>query len=117
MPTGQPMPAFERGAVVRVPFPYTNRPIRQRRPALVVSASGLAEHLLWVVMITSAGNRRWESDIALTEDYADMGLPAPSLIRPAKIATIDADSAETLGHVPPAVLARVERALRLHLGM
>jgi hypothetical protein len=29
---------FERGDVVRVPFPYTDRPTRQHRPALVVSA-------------------------------------------------------------------------------
>jgi len=49
------MASFEQGDVVRVPFPYTNRPTRQARPALVVSRGNAEEGfgLLWVVMITS----------------------------------------------------------------
>jgi len=35
--------SFERGDVVRVPFPYTDRATRQRRPALVVSCGGIGE--------------------------------------------------------------------------
>ena len=31
------MPTFSQGDVVKVPFPYTDRPTRQSRPALVVS--------------------------------------------------------------------------------
>jgi len=113
------MPAFERGTVVRVPFPYTDRPIRQRRPALVVSAEGLGDggQLLWVVMITSAENRRWPRDIALVDNYAEVGLPAPSLIRPSKIATIETTHAEPLGHVDQATLLRLDQALRDQLGL
>ena len=50
------MPDFEQGDIVRVPFPYTDRSTRQRRPALVISAGGLGEdrRLIWVAMITSA---------------------------------------------------------------
>jgi mRNA interferase MazF len=29
------MPGFDAGTIVRVPFPYTHRPVRQHRPALV----------------------------------------------------------------------------------
>ena len=84
------MPIFERGTLVRVPFPYTNRPVQQRRPALVVSAPHFCDtsHLLWVVMITSAANRLWPGDVSLVDMFAQCGLPAPSVIRPAKIATI-----------------------------
>jgi hypothetical protein len=32
------MPIFEPWDIVRVPFPYTDRPVRQRRPALIVAA-------------------------------------------------------------------------------
>jgi hypothetical protein len=53
------MPPFERWDVVAVPFPYVERPIQQRRPALVVAA-GLG-------------------------DPHDL----PSLVRAAKIATIE----------------------------
>ena len=112
------MPTFDRGTVVRVPFPYTDRPITQRRPALVVSDRlGDGDHLLWVVMITSAENRRWPSDIELIADHVQVGLPAPSLIRPAKIATIDADQAEALGRVGADVLARLDAILIRHLGL
>jgi mRNA interferase MazF len=40
-------------------------------------------------MITSAENRGWAGDVPVS-DLALAGLPAPSVIRTAKIATIDA---------------------------
>jgi mRNA interferase MazF len=113
------MPSFERGDVVRVPFPYTDRSTRQRRPALVVSAGGIGENngLLWVVMITSAENRPWPGDFSVGKRYAEAGLPAPSIIRPCKIATIAARHAEPLGRIKPALMARVGLALRNFLGV
>ena len=50
------MPSFEVWDLVKVPFPYTDRPVRQRRPALVIAAGELeaAHGLLWLVMVTSA---------------------------------------------------------------
>jgi mRNA interferase MazF len=53
------MAIFEVWDRVKVPFPYTDRPVRQRRPALVVVAAEIeATHgLLWPVMITGAENR------------------------------------------------------------
>lgn len=107
------MPTFERGDVVRVPFPYTDRSTRQARPALVVSAARLeGDHgLLWVLMITSAENRGWPGDVVISKPTA-AGLPAASVIRTAKIATIDAADATRLGRIPAAVLRRVDLQLR-----
>jgi mRNA interferase MazF len=112
------MPGFERGDVVRVPFPYTDRATRQHRPALVVSDGPIGEEgaLLWVVMITSAGNRAWPDDVALGEDYAKAGLPAPSVIRPCKLATIEARHAQTLGRVASAQFEQVSAVLKRCLG-
>jgi mRNA interferase MazF len=91
------MPSFEPGTIVKVPFPYTDRATRQRRPALVLPGPDVGTYrLLWVAMITSAENRSWPCDIAI-DDYAASGLPAPSVVRPAKIATIEAQDAEPLG--------------------
>lgn len=92
------MPTFDVWDVVKVPFPYTDRPIRQRRPALVIAAGELqARHgLLWLAMITSAANRGWPGDVAVS-DPREAGLPAASIVRPAKIATIEARDAERLG--------------------
>jgi antitoxin PrlF len=55
---GGPMPGFDAWDVIKVPFPYTDRPVRQRRPAL----------------ITSAENRGWPGDVAVS-DLAAAGLP------------------------------------------
>ena len=59
------MQTFERGDVIKVPFPYTDRATRQSRPAVVVSTDQLQDlhGLLWVVMITSAKNRGWPDDV------------------------------------------------------
>jgi len=110
------MAIFEPWDVVKVPFPYTDRPVRQRRPALIVAAGDLqAEHgLLWLVMITSAANRGWPGDVVVS-DLAAAGLPAPSIVRPAKIATIDPRDAERLGALPPADRSAVRAYLRERL--
>lgn len=111
------MPIFEQGDVVRVPFPYTDGVARQYRPALVVSRGAIGEggHLLWVVMITSAANRAWPDDVDFGASYSSAGLPAPSRIRPAKIATIDAVRAEPLGRTGADIVSRVLDSVRAYL--
>ena len=112
------MPSFSRGDIVRVPFPYTDGRTTQKRPALVVSdgAVGDAGLLLWVVMITSARNRAWAGDVPLGDTYDAAGLPAPSMVRPAKIASIEAARAETIGRLPDALLAKVDETIAAVLG-
>lgn len=82
--------SFERFAVVRVPFPFTDRDAAKNRPALVLSS---AEHFNTpaghsvLAMITSAGNPPWPLDCTI-EDLASAGLPAPSMVR-FKLFTLD----------------------------
>lgn len=111
------MASFRQGDVIKVPFPYTDRPTRQSRPALVVSTGGIedAHALLWVVMITSAANRAWPDDVPVT-NLAAAGLPAPSVIRTAKIATIEASDAAKLGKIQAALFKQVARRLGQVLG-
>ena len=106
------MASFKQGDVVKLPFPYTDRATRQFRPALVVSTGGIedAHGLLWVVMITSAENRGWPGDVRVG-NLAAAGLPVPSLIRTAKIATIEASDAARLGRVPADLFRQVSRRL------
>jgi len=110
------MPIFEVWDIVKVPFPYTDRPVRQRRPALVIAAGELeTEHgLLWLAMITSAANRGWRGDV-LISDLGRAGLPIASIARPAKVATIEARDAERLGTLPLADRRPVRRYLRQRL--
>jgi mRNA interferase MazF len=76
--------------VVVLPFPYADRLTEKRRPAVIVSKPWLAEkhRIVWAVMVTSADNAGWESDIPIT-DAAATGPRNPSIIRPAKVATVD----------------------------
>jgi mRNA interferase MazF len=111
------MPTFRRGDVIKVPFPYADRATRQYRPALVVSTDELesAHGLLWVVMVTSAENRRWPDDV-LISDLKSAGLPIASVVRPAKIATIEAGDATRLGNLGAAQLRLVARRVQRILG-
>jgi mRNA interferase MazF len=111
------MPTFEQGDVIRVPFPYTDRDTRQRRPALVVSKGQVGEEgaLLWVVMITSAENRSWNGDVPIP-NHTEAGLPAASVIRPAKIATVEARHVEAIGKVMESTRQAVIRHIRAVIG-
>ncbi len=111
------MPDFKQGDVVRVPFPYTDRATRQHRPALVVSDGEIGDgrNLLWVAMITSAANRRWQDDVPIAE-LGEAGLPAASVIRTCKIATIEASHAERLGKISPAVMISVAETIGRYTG-
>jgi len=112
------MPSFKQGDVIKVPFPYTDHATRQSRPALVVSTGGIETNhkLLWVLMITSAENRGWPGDLTV-DNLAQAGLPAPSVIRTAKIATIEVSDATKLGKIPAALLKQVINKLGRELGL
>ena len=82
--------AFDCYAVVRVPFPFTDRSAAKNRPALVLSARAAfnapAGHSV-MAMITSQSNPPWPLDCTIT-DLASAGLPAPSKVR-FKLFTLD----------------------------
>lgn len=107
------MPIFSRYDVVSVPFPYTDRAALERRPAVVVSEPVLESRfgLLWVLMITAAENRSWGSDVPIP-DHLGVGLPIPSIIRPTKIATVEASRARKRGRLSAETTALVADAVR-----
>lgn len=76
--------------VVVVPFPYADKQAEKRRPALVVSSDQFNAEtgLLWVAMITSTENIGWRGDVEIPI-AAKSGLTSPSIIRTAKLATIE----------------------------
>ena len=83
------MSAFESFAVVRVPFPFTDRQAQKRRPALVLSKPGFQQacgHLL-LAMITSTRQSSWPLDWPI-DDLQVAGLPQPCVVR-LKLFTLD----------------------------
>jgi mRNA interferase MazF len=110
--TKKHMAHFNRGDVVVVPFPYSDQLAEKRRPALVISTQEFSSThgLVWVAMITSAKNPRWGSDIELPESFG--GLPTASVIRIAKVATLDADRIlRVTGQADEKTLSRVSAAI------
>ena len=81
-----------------------------RRPALLVAANGIQRQhgLFWVVMISRAENRGWDGDVEVS-DLLAAGLPVASVVRPAKIATIEAREGERIGSLPAADRLQVAR--------
>src|SRR5258708_36793607 len=80
---------FDAFDIVVVAFPYADRLAEKRRPALVISNRRPAPFgLIWVAMITSAANAPWSCDVPIA-NLARAGLPAPSVVRAAKIACIE----------------------------
>lgn len=100
-----------------MPFPCTNRPVEQHRPVVVVGLHDEAgsDSLRWVLMITSATHRRRSGDIEVTDLNLD-DVPAASIVRTAKIATIAAETAERRGVLPPRDRALVGASVSVILG-
>jgi mRNA interferase MazF len=98
--------------IVKVPFPYMAGQMQQRRPALVISLGQPTDSpfVVWVLMITSAENRPWPGDVPIS-DLATAGLPVASVVRPAKVATVEIARLERIGTLP----ARDEAGVRRHL--
>lgn len=105
--------SFEQHAVVRVPFPFSDRSPSKNRPALVLSAADAfntpAGHSV-MAMITSAANAPWPLDCPIA-DLAAAGLPAPSKVR-FKLFTLDDRLVRgQLGKLSPADAAVVRDGL------
>jgi mRNA interferase MazF len=107
------MPTFNRYDVVSVPFPYTDRAALERRPALVISKPDFESRfgLLWVLMITAAENPPWHGDVPIP-DHRAAGLPIPSIIRPTKVATVEATRARARGRIPRTTASAVAAGVK-----
>ena len=80
---------FEAGDIVCIHFPFTDRAVHKRRPALVLSIKNFnSSHMhLILAMVTSAKNPPWPSDTTIS-DQVKAGLPSASVVR-MKLFTLD----------------------------
>jgi mRNA interferase MazF len=58
-------------------------------------------------MVTSTAKRGWEGDVAVPATE-ESGLPAPSIVRTATIATIGTKDAEPIGRLPLGLRGQIE---------
>ena len=103
-------------SVVVVPFPFIDRAVARRRPALVVSSEAFhTRHpAVLLAMITTAQASDWPSDVML-RDWATAGLKAACRVR-MKLFTLDLELIlNQLGVLSAADEKRVGAALRATL--
>ena len=100
---------FKPWDVVVVPFPYSDQPADKVRPALVLSSPKhlQATGVCYLAMITSAENALWPGDVPVS-NLRGAGLPTASVVRPAKIMTLNESRiVRRLGALPKADQAKV----------
>jgi mRNA interferase MazF len=115
--TSWPRNKFRPWDVVIVPFPYSERSASKVRPAVVVSSATLPQktRMYYVAMVTNAAHPPWEGDVPIS-DLKLAGLPIPSIVRSAKIATIDESAmVRALGSLPKVDRGLVSIAIRAFL--
>jgi mRNA interferase MazF len=108
------MPHYAKWDIVKVPFPFTEGIGEKRRPALIVSNEALADRhgFYWLLMITSAVKPAWTGDIEI-KNFEAVGLPVRSVIRTAKITTLQEDRIlGRIGHLTSREAKMVAAALK-----
>ncbi|MBU6166676.1 MAG: type II toxin-antitoxin system PemK/MazF family toxin [Alphaproteobacteria bacterium] len=110
------MTRLAKGDVIWVAFPFVEQGQLKSRPALVLNFADIGDGLCWAAMITGAGKAAWPGDVPIADHHA-CGLPIASIIRTAKLATLNAAAAQRIGAVPPATLIAVDAWLRTKLGL
>jgi len=100
---------MKKGAVILIPFPFTDLRGSKIRPAVVLSKNELD---VTICFITSEFKWKTEYDISVFPSEHN-GLKVPSLIRTGKIATIDSDLVlGELGELSNVEIAELDKGLR-----
>lgn len=112
----RPTVIYESFSVVVVPFPFIDKTVTKRRPALMLSSKEHPHHSAHVtlLMITSAKQSAWSSDYMI-KDLARAGLPTPSIARQ-KIFTIESQLIiDLIGTLSTSDRRSLKACLRSHL--
>ncbi|MBI3140365.1 MAG: type II toxin-antitoxin system PemK/MazF family toxin [Rhodocyclales bacterium] len=117
--TGSAEARYRPWDVVILPFPFTDRDSAKVRPAVIVSSETLHRSTgkYFLVMITSASHAPAQGDVTI-DDLKAAGLPAPSLVRPSKLTTVErALFRRRIGVLPAAERAAVLASLRKFIAL
>lgn len=84
---------FKRGAIVLIPFPFTDLSANKVRPALIISKNRNRNDDIVVVFISSiVKGRIFNTDVKIKKDHKNFkktGLKTDSMIKVDKIATLN----------------------------
>lgn len=109
---------FDRFDIVVVPFPFTDRNVRLRRPAVILSGAdfGSATGQSLLAMITRAERSAWPGDMPIS-DLAAAGLSGPCVIRLKLFTLVNVLISRKLGSLAEGDRQRLSQRLSAHLGL
>lgn len=107
---------YKKGAVVLVPFPFTDLTGNKVRPAIIISKDKIGSDVI-VVFITSQIKTK-DKHLVLIKPGEDNGLKVSSKVVCSKIATVDAKIVlGELGMVSDSELNQIDQELRKVLAL
>jgi mRNA interferase MazF len=109
---------FKRGDVILVPFPFTDLSNAKQRPALVLSSNALnavSEDVLVVAITSQVPAKLTAEDFMISPNHlAACGLPKPSIVRLAKLASLHRQIVvKRIGSMPEPALGEILARVRL----
>jgi mRNA interferase MazF len=107
---------YKKGAVVLVPFPFTDLSGNKVRPAVIVSNGKVGEDVI-VLFITSQSKLKAKHTVLIKDDEQN-GIKVNSRVVCSKIATLEAKIIlGELGFLSPQVLNNIDGELKKVLGL
>ena len=106
---------YNRGAIVLLPFPFSDQSSAKIRPAIVANPSYPSEDLL-VVAVTSVGDGLRPGEFAI-QRWREAGLIHPSFAKRAIASVSDKLVRREIGRLDPIDLASLNGSLRLWFGL
>lgn len=106
---------YNRGAVVLLPFPFSDQSSAKIRPAVIVSPRYPSEDLL-VVAVTSVGDALRPGEFPV-QFWRESGLIHPSFAKRAVASVSGALVRKSLGQLREADLAKLDAAIRFWFGV
>jgi len=106
---------FNRGAVVLLPFPFSDQSSAKIRPAVIVSPRYPSDDLL-VVAVTSVGDALRPGEFPI-QFWREAGLIHPSFAKRAVASVSGALVRKPLGQLQETDLVKLDAAVRLWFGL
>ena len=109
------MTGYKRGAIVLLPFPFSDQSSAKIRPAVIVSPDYPSDDLL-VMAITSVGDALRPGEFPI-QFWREAGLIHPSFAKRAIASATGNLVKKQLGHLRESDLAKLNAALRFWFGL
>jgi mRNA interferase MazF len=109
------MTGYKRGAIVLLPFPFSDQSSTKIRPAVVVSPAYPSDDLL-VLAVTSVGDGLRPGEFAI-QFWSEAGLIHPSFAKRAVASVTGNLVKKQLGQLRESDMAKLDSALRSWFGL